>query len=110
MTRLRELLDEHAPPLHFVRRDADKVHIVAPSDPAQTENAILGRLSGGDALVLALAQRRTVCGLAISVVPGGRGKYVGEFPDEDLCGRCHRMLGPAHQHLAFEHPQPGDPA
>ncbi|RIT36848.1 hypothetical protein D2E76_16495 [Mycobacteroides abscessus] len=111
MTRLREILDEYDPPLRLVRAlDSNAVHIVAPDDPASPSEAKrLSELTADEALELALALRPTICGLGVSVRPGGRGTYVGEFPDKDLCGRCHRILGSEHQHLAFAHPQPGDP-
>ncbi|SIH19662.1 Uncharacterised protein [Mycobacteroides abscessus subsp. abscessus] len=111
MTRLREILDEYAPSLRFVHaRDSNAVHIVAPDDPTvPSEAKALAELTTDEALKLALALRPTVCGLEVSVVPGGRGTYIGEFSDADLCGRCHRILGSTHQHLAFDHPQPGDP-
>lgn len=111
MTRLREILDELAPPLQFVRaRAADTVHIVAPDDPAvPVESKPLAKLTPHEALELALALRTTICGAEVTVRPGDRGGYVEEFLDEDLCGSCYRVLGEAHQYLAFAHPQPDGP-
>lgn len=111
MTRLREILDEFAPRLRFVRgRSGNAVHIVALDDPAApVESKPLASLTPDEALELALALRRTICGVKVAVRPGGRGGYVDEFLDENLCGSCHRVLGATHQHLAFAHPQPDDP-
>lgn len=111
MTRLRELLDELTPPIRFVRAQAaSTVHVVAPDDPAgPVESKPLAKLTPDEALELALALRTTICGVEVTVRPGARGGYVEEFLDEDLCGRCHRILGAAHQHLAFAHPQPDGP-
>lgn len=105
---LRALLDRAAaegPPidLRFVRhRRTGTVHVRWPADPREPVE-VLAWSELGAVLTAPVA---TVCGYAARHNRDGRGDAaVSVFADEDLCGRCHRGLGP-HAVLAFDHPRP----
>jgi hypothetical protein len=91
--------------LQFLRHNpSGVVHVLWPADP-DAEGA---ELTWAEAAELSVSPIPTLCGYQ-----GRRDGYyggadpvdepVGTFPDEALCMRCHRALGPW-QHKAFEHP------
>lgn len=98
--------------LRFVQqRNTSTVHILVPVDPHHdTRHVRTGRVRVVDWMGWLREARYTLCGYRsrASFVAGKTSDlYVSEFPDERLCGRCHRSLGP-HSARAFEHPTPPD--
>lgn len=102
---LRRLESTGGIELEFLRHNASGVvHVMWPADPEDEGRDV----TWAEAAEVALSPIRTVCGYK-----GRRDGYyggadvvderVGTFPDESLCARCHRALGPW-QHKAFEHP------
>lgn len=90
--------------VHVVSRASHTVEELAPAlDPAAPNAA-----RNADMVAWALLRVRTVCGINIDTAPGCTpgGVGISVFPDELLCGRCHKLLGDQSDR-AFEHPQPG---
>lgn len=100
MKPIEAFLAEHdtAVDLEFMITPTGKVHIVDPlahpeHPPTFTIQYMLGRT-------------RTACGLWLRhILCGGDCDGITTFPDNDLCGNCHRTLG-TQAARAFEHPTP----
>jgi hypothetical protein len=107
---VRELLTRRADiELTFIQNRASSVvHVITPRDPDPTPNVSADDVSLDrliDALVGACS---TLCGYRAQRHRGGfenGDPRVHQFPDDQLCGTCVRVLGP-HAPRAFEHPQP----
>ena len=94
--------------LRFVRNGrTGTVHVVVPATRGHVERSVtLGESSGGALAELmgSLGQLPALCGFTANIttnLPDG-DEPISIFDDEDLCGACHRALGPL-AHRAFEH-------
>jgi hypothetical protein len=95
--------------LQFVRhRESGTVHVIVLDDPDEVaEEFRFSEIPEDVALSFACGDTATLCGYLARINVGETGDVkVSEFDDVDLCRRCHRVLGPEHQHRAFEHAQP----
>lgn len=89
------------------------VHITVREQPRHTGPGKILTIGAGQGALAALlsAPTITLCGLRTfphNPSAGSRHYGVSRFPDERLCGSCHRALHPDDQHRAFEHPQNAD--
>jgi hypothetical protein len=97
--------------LQFVRhRKSGTVHVITPDDPDEIgEEYRFDEIPADLALAFACGDTPTICGFLAHINIGETGDVkVSHFDDDDLCHRCHRVLGPDHQHRAFEHPRPSE--
>ncbi|SFQ26454.1 hypothetical protein [Amycolatopsis rubida] len=114
MSAVHELLSRRSDlQLEFVRhRRRGRVHVVVPRDPdTRQELAPTADLGEEEKFQGALGFVRkatpTLCGRTMLVYFDGETgdhEIVDAFADDDLCGSCHRVLGPEHAARAFEHP------